>query len=575
MTKVPVLTSLGTLIVGLASLAAPLSTRAADEKGDMILILDASGSMWAKAGGVTRIEAARKTVEDVMQSVPKDRAVGLMAYGHRTAGDCGDIQLIVPATKGQPDRIVNAAKTIVPKGKTPLTASVRMAAESLKYKDAAATVVLVTDGVETCRADPCALAAELEKSGLNFTAHVIGFGLTQSQGQQVACLAQATGGQYLTASNAEELTNALNQTITAAPVAPQPAKAAPAPKPVPLPETGLKLKAVYAEGGEAFGGAGLVWRVQSPTPNARGQYEELKATSDKTPFIEMEPGTYRVEAVAGPVRRAVEVEVLADKPTELTLVLDAGLLKLRALAGQGGEVLQNGVVWYVLESKKSLSGQAKEVTATSAGLPTLTLPAGDYLVRVSYGAARAEMPVSIGPGKLTETDVIVNAGIAAVTSMVGGQKVSDNRGFVMRVLSEPTGLEGTQKEVAATSSPHDQFKLSAGNYVVRARLGWGNAWAEAPITIKPNERTDVSMVFDAGFVTPLLLKANGQPADTSASWFILDAQGQSVGSLSGRRDGIWLKSGNYRMVTTINRKAYDRAFEVVSGQRSEVSVRGP
>lgn len=63
-------------------------------------------------------------------------------------------------------------------------------AEVLRHDAATATVVLVTDGLETCEADPCALGSEPEASGLNVTAHVVvGFGLTGAEGAQVACIA--------------------------------------------------------------------------------------------------------------------------------------------------------------------------------------------------------------------------------------------------------------------------------------------------------------------------------------------------------------------------------------------------
>ena len=41
-----------------------------------------------------------------------------------------------------------------------------------------ADIILVTDGLETCDADPCALAAQLAQEGIAIRAHVVGFGLT-------------------------------------------------------------------------------------------------------------------------------------------------------------------------------------------------------------------------------------------------------------------------------------------------------------------------------------------------------------------------------------------------------------
>ena len=50
-----------------------------------------------------------------------------------------------------------------------------MVAEKLKASGGEAAIVLISDGKETCEADPCQLVAMLKKAGIKFTLHVIGF----------------------------------------------------------------------------------------------------------------------------------------------------------------------------------------------------------------------------------------------------------------------------------------------------------------------------------------------------------------------------------------------------------------
>lgn len=173
--------------------------------------------MWGQIDGRTKLEIARETVAQVLGTIPAEQEIGLMAYGHRERGNCADIELMVPPAAGTGAEIAARVNEMRFQGKTPLTETVRQAAEALRYGEEAATVVLVTDGLETCEADPCALARELEAAGLNFTAHVIGFGLTEEEGAQVACLAEETGGMYLQASDAGTLADALTRTVAAAP----------------------------------------------------------------------------------------------------------------------------------------------------------------------------------------------------------------------------------------------------------------------------------------------------------------------------------------------------------------------
>lgn len=192
-------------------------TPASAEPAATIIILDGSGSMWGEIEGRPKLEIARETVASALSGMPADRSLGLMAYGHRTRGDCDDIELLVPPAPGTSAQILSAVRAMRFQGKTPLTEAVRRAAATLRSTEEAATVVLITDGLETCAADPCALANELEASGVDFTAHVIGFGLTRAESSKVACIADNTGGRYFEAKDAAGLADALNTAVVAAP----------------------------------------------------------------------------------------------------------------------------------------------------------------------------------------------------------------------------------------------------------------------------------------------------------------------------------------------------------------------
>ena len=208
-------------------LLATASVTASDPKQPRtIIVMDGSGSMWGQIDGRPKLEIARETVADVLGKLPADQSLGLIAYGHRRKGDCKDIELMVAPAPGTSRQVLQAVNTMKFLGMTPLSDAVRQAAEALRHTEQAATVVLVTDGLETCAADPCAMASALEKSGVDFTAHVIGFGLTRDEGSKVACLAKNTGGRYLQASDGASLAAALRQVVSDPPPPAPPAPAA-------------------------------------------------------------------------------------------------------------------------------------------------------------------------------------------------------------------------------------------------------------------------------------------------------------------------------------------------------------
>lgn len=173
----------------------------------VMLVMDSSGSMWGQIDGTSKRDIARKAVREMIDRNPALNAAGLMAYGHRRTGDCADIELV--RMPGADVPLPDAVDRLSPVGKTPLSAAVRQAADAMNIREERATVILVTDGVETCDLDPCATGTELEASGIDFTAHVVGFGLSEQEGRQVACLAELTGGRYFAAANASELAAAL------------------------------------------------------------------------------------------------------------------------------------------------------------------------------------------------------------------------------------------------------------------------------------------------------------------------------------------------------------------------------
>lgn len=187
-----------------------------------MLVLDASGSMWGQIGGKPKIAIAREAV-DTMLDGWNGGDIGLMAYGHRRKGDCADIEVLQPVAKADAAAIRRQVGAIDPKGMTPITASVRMAAGQLRHTEQKATVILVSDGEETCNADPCALGKELEAVGVDFTAHVVGFDIEKGSKahRQLQCLAASTGGRYIEARNAAELHEALGEVAAAKP-APKP-----------------------------------------------------------------------------------------------------------------------------------------------------------------------------------------------------------------------------------------------------------------------------------------------------------------------------------------------------------------
>lgn len=184
-------------------------------QSDAMIVFDASGSMGTTdyALKVPRIARLKQSLGVVVPEVAPVRRLGLIVYGEGAYDDCKSIQLHMRPTANASDQLLSLVETINPRGRTPLTDSVRQAAEVLDYKTQPAVVVLVTDGEETCGGDPCALGAQLEKAGRDITVHVIGYRENGADYFKARCIADATGGRYFAVSTEDQLIKALRQTL--------------------------------------------------------------------------------------------------------------------------------------------------------------------------------------------------------------------------------------------------------------------------------------------------------------------------------------------------------------------------
>ena len=157
----------------LGLLAAPPAD-GAEEPNDLILILDASNSMWGQIDGENKIVIARRAVGDLIDGLEDESRVGLVAYGHRREGDCDDIETLQPVGPLDKESLKTTINGVMPKGKTPITSSLDSAFAMIQ-DDRTTSVILISDGLETCSKDPCAAVREAKETGLPFVLHVVGF----------------------------------------------------------------------------------------------------------------------------------------------------------------------------------------------------------------------------------------------------------------------------------------------------------------------------------------------------------------------------------------------------------------
>lgn len=543
-----------------AALLAAAHAAAADRT---MIVLDASGSMWGQIGGRAKIEIARETLHGVLQSVPAGTDLGLMVYGHREKGSCSDIELAVPPGADTGHAIDAFVAGINPKGKTPLSAAVEAAAETLKYTEDKATVVLVTDGLETCEADPCALAAALESKGVDFTTHVVGFGLTEEEGRQVACLAENTGGKYFQAADAGALVAALNETVAEAPRAePEPEVAEAEPEPAAAFNT--ETDSVLSEGGPSLGDDDEVhWLIYGADANGEPAGDYIDSQYKGAYSASYPPGRYvAVVKLQSATEKRVPFEVKEGGVAKPFVNFDAGRVIVRGKrTPQDTEGDDNAAIEIAFG----------DYSTTYYGTAKLYVAAGEVRLKGTIGPATVEETISVKAGETVERDLVIGSGTVLMKAVYaeGGPEVDSGNVF-FEVVAAQKAIDGSRKSLTYGYGTGTKLDVPAGEHVLTAKLG--SAKAEIPFTVAAGEARELTVNLDAGV---LAITAPG------ASFIEILAAGKDIQgnrkSMSYAYETEWqdtLPPGDYAVLVKYegDRAPKEGQATVKAGERTEITV---
>jgi len=193
------------------------SFKSPKEKTRILFVLDASNSMVQYMDGSSRMKVAKKLMTKMVDSLSQLRNIelGLRVFGHQTAivnKDCQDTKLEVPFKPGNTKRLKETINGLKPKGYTLIAQSILSAAGDFPKSPGRNIIILITDGVEECSGDPCAIAKALLKKGVVLQPFIIGIGDKEELFRKTYdCV-----GKYFNANSEAEFENVFNVIISQA-----------------------------------------------------------------------------------------------------------------------------------------------------------------------------------------------------------------------------------------------------------------------------------------------------------------------------------------------------------------------
>lgn len=368
----------------------------------MLFVFDASNSMNAFWGNQPKINTAR---ELLLQSLKRlegqpDLELALRLYGHQTPiqpgkQDCDDTKLEVPFG---PDRIPEIRKKLMATrclGTTPIARSLQRAADDFPALDKGKgarpvrnIIILITDGIEACDEDPCAVSRALQAKGIILKPFVIGVGLTESERYALQCV-----GNYYDASTPELLEHVLQVVVTQA-----------------LNSTTAQISLMTADGKPTETDVAVTLYDQK-SGQVRYHLEHTMNDRNVPDTLSIDPiFTYRV--VAHTVPPSVRENVTVRPGTHSIIAVDAGTGKLSLKMGTGPS--DAGQVACIVRRK----GEMATLTALDMG-STQRLRVGAYDLEV-LTLPRTYIPdVRIEQGRTTDI-VVPKAGVLNILASAPG-----------------------------------------------------------------------------------------------------------------------------------------------------------
>ncbi|MBW8048948.1 MAG: VWA domain-containing protein [Cytophagales bacterium] len=163
----------------------------------ILFVLDCSNSMLTKWDNKIKIEAARSTLIEVVDSLKNEENIefALRLYGHQSESaveNCKDTRLEVAFSKSNEPDIIKKLNEIEPKGTTLIAYSLQATENDFPSDlNSRNLIILITDGLESCGEDPCAVSEALQKNKAILKPCVIGIGLKEDLMKQLECIGEA------------------------------------------------------------------------------------------------------------------------------------------------------------------------------------------------------------------------------------------------------------------------------------------------------------------------------------------------------------------------------------------------
>jgi len=448
---------------------------------NILFIFDASGSMWGKIGNNTKIQVAKETMEKLSGTIAPTAHVGLIAYGHRREADCDDIETLLPLSVFNKAAFNATMKSLNPKGKTPIAKSINEALSVIKTGNEPVSVILISDGLETCEGNACEIVKQARADGIKITLHVVGFGITEKDLSPLECISQAGGGQYFSAGNAEELISALEQTV----------------KETPAGDAWLSVQTTLQ--GKLKDATIKVYQKGVTREIALGRTYEKKETNPR--ILQLPAGSYDVElmpvSIEGhPGARLLDIEIKKGDTVRREIEFEQGVLEL--LVTRNGS-LSDAVIKIVMAGTNKEVASTRSYTKPENNPAKLKIPPGVYDIIVSSVEISGKPEIRFTSRELGSAGNLKFAhNFESGELLIGAMQGQNLVDATVNIKEAKTGKSvGAGRTYQSAGTNPKSFILQPGSYIAELRpvKPAGLAAKTVNVEIQANGKTEKKLIW--------------------------------------------------------------------------------
>ena len=239
-------------------------------------------------------------------------------------------------------------------------------------------------------------------------------------------------------------------------------------------------------------------------------------------------------------------------------------------ARESQQPINGGLLWRIYPVKPDQTGAFRPLKEDRSATPTFTLPAGDYVVHVSFGLASAAKAVRLRSELLREV-LDLPAGGLRMEGRVGDVRIPP--GQISFDVYKGSQFElGDKQPLAQSVMTGDVVVVPEGTYHIVSNYGDSNSVVRSDIRVQPGKLTDVTVTHRAAVITLKLVSDRGGEALANTSWSVLTKGGDVIKESIGAFPKVVLAEGDYVALARNDGRTYERGFKVITGVDGEIEV---